>query len=67
MYLAADYATGNRALTSWERLIRYARMMQLRTSLWMGAQIIRLRGGRRDGSGRHPVKDAPMPRSAFPL
>jgi hypothetical protein len=67
MYLAADYATGNRALTSWERLIRYARMMQLRTSLWMGAQIIRLRGGRRDGSGKASCERRANAAISFPL
>ena len=33
----------------------YARMMQLRKSGWVGTQIIQLRGGRREGSRRHPV------------
>ena len=31
------------------------RMKQLRKSRWMGTQIIQLRGGRREGSRRHPV------------
>ena len=33
----------------------YARMVQLRKSRWMGAQIIQLRGGRSESSRRHPV------------